>query len=66
MGLVLRVRSSFLLDPTVNISPKDHFQKVSPCRHRSHAWDLGLGTHVKWEVSHSMLSTAEIAGIDLK
>jgi hypothetical protein len=27
MGLVLRVGTNFLLDPTLNISPKPHLQK---------------------------------------
>ena len=34
-GLVLRVGSSFLLDPTLNTPPKPHFQKV-PCGHPCH------------------------------
>ena len=44
MGLVLRFRSSFWLDPTLNTSPKPHLQKVLSCRHLCHTWDLGLGT----------------------
>ena len=40
MQLVLRVGSSFLLDT----SHKPHLQKVLPCRHPCHPWDLGLGT----------------------
>ena len=47
-GLVLGVGSSFLLDPTLNTSPKPHLQKVLPCGHSCHTWDLGLGTCVKW------------------
>ena len=47
-GLVLRVGSSFLLEPTLNTSPKSHLQKSLPCRHPCHTWDLGLGNHVKW------------------
>ena len=38
--LVLRVGSSFLLDPTLNTSPKPHLQKVLPCRHPCHTKDL--------------------------
>jgi hypothetical protein len=36
--------SSLLLDPTPNTSPKPHLQKVLPCRHPCHTWDLGLRT----------------------
>ena len=44
----LRVEStSFLLDTTHNTSPNPHLQKVSPCRHPCHSWDLGLGTPCK-------------------
>jgi hypothetical protein len=32
-GLVLKVGSTFLLDPTLNTIPKPHLQKVLPCRH---------------------------------
>ena len=46
-GLALRVGSSSLLDPTFNTSPEPHLQKVLPCRHPCHTWDLGLGTRVK-------------------
>ena len=42
--LVLRVGSNLLLDPTLNTSPKPHLQKVLPCGHPCHTWDLGLGT----------------------
>ena len=42
-GFGLRVGSSFLLDLTHNASPKLHLQKVLPCRHPCHSWDLGLG-----------------------
>ena len=48
IGLVLRVRSSFLLNPTLNTSPKPHLQKVFPCRPPCHTWNLGLGAFVKW------------------
>ena len=41
---MLRVESSFLLDPTLNTSPKPHLQKVLWCRHPCHTWDLELGT----------------------
>ena len=43
-GLMLRVVSSFLPDPTLNISVKPHLQKALPCGHPCHTWDLGLGT----------------------
>jgi hypothetical protein len=65
-GLVLRVGISFVLDPTLNTSLKPHLQKVQPCRHPCHTWDFGLGTCVKWRVPTTMLSTIEIAQIDLK
>ena len=65
-GLVLRVESSFLLNPTFNASLEPHLYKGLPCRHQCHTWDLGLGTRVKWQVQTSMLSTAETAWIDLK
>ena len=42
--LVLRVWSSFLLNPTLNTNPKPHLQQMLPCRHSCHTWDLGLGT----------------------
>ena len=35
-GLMLRVESSFLLNPTLNASLKPHLQKVLPCRHPCH------------------------------
>ena len=37
---------AFLFDTTLNTSPKLRLQKVLPCRHPCHTWDLGLGTHV--------------------
>ena len=40
----LRVGSSFLLNPTGNISCKPHLEKVLPFRHSCNNWDLGLGT----------------------
>ena len=43
-GLGLRARSSFMLDPTCNTSPRPRLLKVLPCRHPCHSWDLGLGT----------------------
>ena len=61
--LVLRVESSFLLQPAFNTSPKPHLQKVLL---RYHTCDLGLETRVKWYVPTSMLSTTKIARIDLK
>ena len=63
---MLRVGSSFLLDPTLNTNPKPYPQKVLPCRHPCHTWDLELGTRVKLEVPTPLLSTTEIARIDLK
>jgi hypothetical protein len=57
---------AFLLEPTLNIRPEPHLQKVLPCRHPCHTWDLGLGARVKWWVPTSMLSMAKLAGIDLK
>ena len=48
MLCVLSVRSNFLLDPTLNTSPRPCLQKVLPCRHPCHTCDLGLGTRVKW------------------
>ena len=41
LGLVLRVGSSFLLNPTLNMRPEPHLQKVLPCRHPCHTWNLG-------------------------
>ena len=43
-GLVLQARYGFLLNPTLNTSPKPQLLKVRPCRHPYHTWDLGLGT----------------------
>ena len=43
-GLGFRVGSSLLLNPTCNTSPKPCLQKMLPCRHPCHSWDLGLGT----------------------
>ena len=40
-GLVLRVGSNFLLEPTFNTSPQFYLQKVLLCRHPCHTWDLG-------------------------
>ena len=40
-GLVLRVGSTFLLGPTLNIHPEPLLQKVLPCRHPCHTWALG-------------------------
>ena len=42
--LMLRVRSSLLLDPTVDISPKPHLQNVLPCKYsilvsKPRTWD---------------------------
>jgi hypothetical protein len=42
--VVLRVGSSFLLDPLSTQVPSLNLQKVLPCRHPCHTWDLGLGT----------------------
>ena len=43
-GVVLRVGSSFLLDPLSTQVPSLNVQKVLPCRPPCHTWDLGLGT----------------------
>ena len=43
VGLVLRVRSSFGLDPTLNTSLKPHLQNLLSCKHPCHTWDLRLG-----------------------
>ena len=51
MGLVLSVGSSFLLNPILNASPEPHLQKVLPCRHPCHTWDLDLG--ITYEVVSS-------------
>ena len=64
--LVFKVRSNFLLDPTLNTSPKLHLQKVMTCRHPCHTWDLGLGTPCKVVNPPFMLSTIEIAQIARK
>ena len=40
--LCVRVGSSFLLHLTPNTSPEPHLQKVLPCGHPCHTWDLGL------------------------
>ena len=61
---MLRIGSSFLLNPTVNKSPKPRLQEAFPCRHPYHSWDLGLGTPC--EVPTSIFQIAEIARIDLK
>ena len=39
LGLVVRVGFSFLLNQTLNTSPKSHLQKVLPCRCPCHTWD---------------------------
>jgi hypothetical protein len=44
LGHMLRVGFSFLLDLTLNTSPKHHLQRLLPCRHSCHTWDLGLWT----------------------
>ena len=41
--LVLKVKSSLLLDPTLNISPKPHLQNVLLCKHSCQTRNLGLG-----------------------
>ena len=46
MRLMLGDGSRFLLDPTLNTSPKPHLQKLLPCGHPCHTWDLG--PCVKW------------------
>ena len=66
VGLMLRVGFSFLPDPTLNISPKPHLQKVLTCRHPCHTWDPRLGTPCEVVSPHFMLSTIEFAQINLK
>jgi hypothetical protein len=44
MGLVLRVRCSFVLDPIMSAGLKPHPWKVLPCKHPCHIGDLRLGT----------------------
>jgi hypothetical protein len=41
---VLGVGSNFLFNPTFNTNPKPHLQKMLPCKHRCHTWDLGHKT----------------------
>ena len=62
--LVLRVGSSFWLNPTLNASPKPHLQNMLSCWHPCHTWDQDLGPHVKWQAPTSMLSTVEITQIN--
>jgi hypothetical protein len=40
-GLVLRLGSNVLFNPTRDTSPKLHLQKVLTCKHPFHIWDLG-------------------------
>ena len=41
MGLVLRIGSSFLLNPTLTTSHEPCLHKMLPCGHPCHTWDLG-------------------------
>ena len=41
--LGLELRDGFLLNPSLNTSPKPHLQRMLPCSHPCHSWDLGLG-----------------------
>ena len=52
-GVVLKVGSSFLLDPIPNTSPELRLQKVLSCRYPCHTWDLGLGTPCDPTLSYS-------------
>ena len=61
---MLRVGSSFFLDPTFNTSPKPHPQKELSCRHPYHTSNLRLET--QFQVPILILSTSEIIQIDLK
>ena len=54
------------LNPTLNASLMPHLQKMLPHTHPCHTWDLGLGIPCRViKVSTSMLSTTNIARIDL-
>ena len=45
-----KVGSSFLLNSTLNTSPKPRLQKVLPSRHQCHTWDSWhLGPCMKWQ-----------------
>ena len=63
-GVVLRVGSSFWLHPTLNTSPKPDLQKMLPCKHPCHTWDLGPVWRGKSRLPSSQ-RTAEIAQIDV-
>jgi len=39
-----KIPHDFYSWPTLNSSPKPHLQKMLPCEHPYHTWDLGLGT----------------------
>ena len=62
MGVVLRVGSNFLLDPTMDTSPKPHLQKIVAMLASTSYFE----TCVKWQVPTPMLSTVVIARMDLK
>ena len=62
LGTCIESSSSFLLNPTLNTSPKPHLQKVLPCRHPCHTWDLGLG--ILWKAVKSQLSFNVLNGWD--
>jgi hypothetical protein len=40
LGHMLRVGFSFLLDLTLNTSPKHHLQRLLPCRHSCHTCEV--------------------------
>ena len=44
LKLILSTGSWFFLDPTLITCPKSYLQKVLPCRHSCHIWDLRLGS----------------------
>jgi hypothetical protein len=46
LRIVLRIGSSFLLDPTLNTSPKPRLQTMLPSRHQCHTLELRTWDHV--------------------
>ena len=57
--LVLRVRFRFLLKPTPNTSANPHHEKVLPCRHPCHTWELGLGDPF-WSANKSQVPRSQL------
>ena len=57
---------SFLLDPTLNTSPKSCFQKWCHVGIYVILGTWALGPHMKWYVPTSMISMVETTRIDLK